>query len=116
MGKFCEVYGENITNKVLEYLLENQDLDIAVGDLAKEVKVSRPKAYEVIYEFLKKGYVRKTRVVGKTQLYILDKRNKVVKLFLRNFKECLKLVLEETEFNHRAGSSARVGSVSAKGL
>jgi len=94
-GVFCETYGNTIKNRVLEYLLENQDLDFAVGDMAKELGISKPKAYEVIKEFEKKKYVHKSRIVGKTQLYILTKENKRVRLFLRDFKECLKLVAEE---------------------
>ena len=97
MGAFCETYGNTIENRVLEYLLENQDLDIAIGDMAKEIGISRPKAYEVIKEFKKKGFIKESRIVGKTQLYRLNKTNKRVKLFLRDFKECLRLVVEEHE-------------------
>ncbi len=94
-GAFCETYGATIENGVLEYLLENQDLDIAIGDMAKELNISKPKAYEIIKEFEKKDYIIKTRIVGKTQLYKLNKKNIRVKIFLRNFDECLQLVIEE---------------------
>ncbi len=95
IGAFCETYGATIENLVLEYLLENQDLDVAVGDMAKELDISRPKAYEVTEDFENKGYVVKSRVVGKTQLYKLNKANIRVKIFLRNFEECLRLVIDE---------------------
>ena len=95
LGIFCETYGNTIENRVLEYLLENQDLDIAVGDVAKELNISRPKAYEVTENFEKKGYLIKSRVIGKTQLYKLNKRDIRVKIFLRNFNECLQLVIDE---------------------
>ncbi|MCG2719291.1 MAG: helix-turn-helix domain-containing protein, partial [Nanoarchaeota archaeon] len=95
MGTFCKIYGENIRNQILEYMLENQELDFAVGDMAKELNISRPKAYELIKTFENEGYINKSRVIGKTQLYILNKENNIVKLFLRDFKECLKLVAEE---------------------
>ena len=95
IGAFCETYGITIKNRVLEYLLENQELDFAVGDMAKELKISKPKAYEVIKKYEKKNFVKKSRVVGKTQLYIINKQNKRIKLFLRDFKECLKIVAEE---------------------
>ena len=95
MGIFCDMYGESIRNRVLEYLLENRELDIAVGDMAKEIGISRPKAYEVIKEFEKKKFIIKSRIVGKTQLYMLHKENDVVKLHIKNFKECLKLVAAE---------------------
>ena len=94
-GVFCETYGNSIPNRILEYLLENQGIDFAVGDMAKEVGVSRPKAYDVIKGFEKKAYVKKSRIVGKTQLYMLNKENKRVRLFLRDFRECLRLVAEE---------------------
>ncbi len=94
-GIFCELYGNTIRNKVLEYLLENQDLDFAIGDMAKELKISRPKAYEYIEKFKKENYVKRSRIVGKTQLYILDKTNKRVKFLIKVFKACLTLVLNE---------------------
>ena len=97
-GVFCEVYGNSIHNLVLEYLLENQGLDFAVSDVAKEVRISRPKAYEVVKEMEKKKFVRKNRVVGKTQLYILDKRNVLVKMLIRNFKECLRIAYDKKEY------------------
>jgi len=97
IGAFCETYGNTIRNRILEYLLENQDLDFAIGDMAKELKISRPKAYEIIREFEKKKYVKKSRMIGKTQLYLLNKESKRVKLFLRDFKECLKIVVKEYE-------------------
>jgi len=95
IGAFCEIYGNTINNRVLEYLLENQTLDFAIGDMARELKISRPKTYEIIKEFEKKEYVNKSRIVGKTQLYILNKENNRVRLFLKTFKECLKMVVEE---------------------
>ena len=117
-GAFCETYGDTIENKVLEYFLENQDLDIAVGDMSKEIRISRPKAYGVIKEFEKKEYVKKSRIVGKTQLYILNKENARVKLFLRDFKECLRLIVEEYGEQQRRGISGRMsmGAVSARNI
>jgi len=95
IGAFCETYGNTIPNRILEYLMENKDLDFAVGDMAKELQISKPKSYEIIGEFEKKGYLKKSRIVGKTQLYILNKESSRVKLFLNDFKECLRLVVEE---------------------
>ena len=116
-GAFCEVYGNTIENQVLEYFLENQDIDIAVGDMAAELAISRPKAYQVINEFEEKEYIRKTRTVSGTQLYSINKSNKRVQLFIHDFSECLRLVTEEnaTSLDQRH-SMASVRSVSAKRL
>lgn len=94
-GAFCKTYGQTIDNLILEYLLENKGLDFAVGDMAKELEISKPKAYEVIKDFENKGYIKKSRIIGKTQLYILNKDNRRVQLFLRDFNECLKIIVEE---------------------
>lgn len=114
-GAFCDVYGDTIENQILEYLLENQDLDIAIGDMAHELVISRPKAYQVIALFEEKVYVSKSRVIGNTQLYKLNKTSKHVQLFLHDFKECLRLVIckhqqPDSNFIH----VARVGIVSTK--
>jgi len=109
-GAFCETYGNTIRNRFLEYLLENQDLDITLGDAAKEIKASRPKVYEIASEFLGKKYLKKSRIVGKTQLYKLNKENARVKLFLKDFKECLRIVVEE-KGEDRGFSSSRMGGV-----
>ena len=115
-GVFCETYGYTIENRVLEYLLENQDLDFSVGDMAKNLRISRPKAYEVVKRFEEKGYVNKSRIIGKTQLYILNKENKRVKLFLRDFKECLKLIIEEYGKKAVSNFMPRIGAISSRNI
>jgi len=90
-----EIYGDTIHNRILEYLLENQDLDFAVGDMAKDLDISKPKAYQIMYDFEEKDYIKKSRIIGKTQLYVLNKKNKRIQLLLRHFKQCLQLVVEE---------------------
>jgi predicted transcriptional regulator len=103
-GIFCETYGTNARNMILEHLLENQGLDFAIGDIAKQTGISRPKAYEVIREFEKKGFIKKSRVIGKTQLYIMNKADLRVKLFTRDFKECLRFAYEKK--NHSSSDPA----------
>ncbi|MFH1181984.1 MAG: hypothetical protein V1702_03425 [Candidatus Woesearchaeota archaeon] len=94
-GRFCEIYGKTLRNRVIEYLMENQDIDFAIGDMSKEINISRPKAYQIMGEFEKKGYVKRTRIVGKTQLFALNHDNKVAKIFLRNFEEIINSILDE---------------------
>lgn len=109
-GVFCQVYGKNLRNLVIEYLLENRRLDFAVGDMAEELKISRPKAYEIVKELGKEGFVKKSRIVAGTQLYLVNEKDKKVKLLLNNFKECIKLVLEEYEEKHGAYSAVHSGA------
>jgi len=118
-GAFCELYGKTIRNLIIEYLLENKGLDFAVGDMANELNISRPKAYELIKEFEKDKLVEKSRIVSGTQLYKLNEVNRRVKQLLKNFKECLKLILEEQSEkrnNNISNSSCSVGMACAKGI
>ena len=95
MSAFCETYGNTLRNKALEFWLENHPLDFGIGDMAEEIGISRPKAYELAYQFEKESIIRKTRKVGRTQLYTLNDKNPKVKLHIRNFMECIRLVALE---------------------
>jgi len=81
------VYGKTLRNRMLEYMLEMDDLDFAVSDV--EINISKPKKYQIINEFLQEGIIRKSRVVAGTQLYLLNKQDIKVKLLLRSFNDCL---------------------------
>jgi len=95
IGQYCMVYGNTIPNRIIEHFLECEYTGVAVGDMAKDIGISRPKAYQIVDEFLKKGYIVESRIVGRTQLYALNKETPVVKIFIRNFNECLKMVVNE---------------------
>ncbi len=93
-GAYCEVYGKNLYNLVWEYLLVSDEYIIA-GDMAEETGISRPKAYQFIEELLKKKYIVKHRMLGRMQIYKLNRENVIVNIYIRNFKECLKMVADE---------------------
>jgi len=116
IGAFCETYGNTIHNRVLQFMLEIQHLDFAIRDMAKYISISKPKAHEIMKEFEKKGYAKKTRLVGKPQLYTINKNNKRVRIFMRNFRECLKRVIEEYAEKDTPSSSPKVGVASARNV
>jgi len=113
---YCEIYGNTIKNRVISFLMENQDLDFSVGDMSKELKISRPKAYEIVDEYVEKGFINETRMVGRTQLYKLNKDHQIIRIYLRNFRECIKIVIDEysPKSNKSSASSISTGIVSAK--
>ena len=92
-GAFCNLYGKTLRNSVLEYMLEMDNLDFAVGDVAAELSISRPKMYQIIKHLEKENIDKKTRTVAGTQLYSLNTSSKPVKLLKKSFKECLKLII-----------------------
>ena len=114
-GQFCEVYGKTLTNLLWENVLCFEDY-IDVGFVAKEIGISRPKAYKLIYEFLEKGYLVKQRIVGKTQLYKLNKEHPIVKIHLRNFRECGRMVSEKYKKSTTHTTNNVIGLASTKSL
>ena len=112
-GAFCKAYGNSARNRILEHLLENDGLDFAAGDVARETRLSRPKTYEVILRLEKEGMAQKSRVVGRTQLYRLDGQSQLVRLFRRDFLECLRIVAGENSSKGGFGHP-KMGAVSAK--
>jgi predicted transcriptional regulator len=92
---FCEVYGDTLRNKALEFWLIADALDFPASAMAEDISVSRPKAYQILSEFEKEKIIRRSRIVGRTQLYKLNKANPLVKIFLRNFDECIQMVVDE---------------------
>ncbi|MGV8150501.1 MAG: helix-turn-helix transcriptional regulator [Candidatus Woesearchaeota archaeon] len=113
---FCDTYGRTLNNLVWGHFLTNANGGTAVGDMAKEIGISRPKAYQIVEEFLKKGYIKKSRVFGKTQIYALNEENPVVKIFQRNFKECLNIVAGQYSKKKTTSSTSTRIAVSAKGI
>ena len=113
IGIFCETYGNTLRNRVLENLMEFESTDTSAGAVARFLGISRPKVYEIFKEFLKKGFIKKTRVLGKTQLYIINKDNEKVKLFLSDFGECLRMVAQKY-INPKKASSGKGITVSAR--
>ena len=96
-GAFCELYGKTLRNLVVEYILENKGLDFAIGDMAEELNISRPKAYELIKDLERENLVKTSRIISGTQLFLLNEHEEKAKLLLKNFKECLKVIAEENE-------------------
>jgi len=92
-GAFCEQYGNSMRNRILENFLENSGIDIGVPQLADELKISRPKAYEEVKKLIDEGFVLSGRKFRGTQLYDLNAKNPKVTLLKKNFRQCLNTIL-----------------------
>ena len=112
-GIFCEVYGCTLKNLAWEHFLTCSET--TAGDMAKDIGISRPKAYQIISEFEKRNYIKKGKIFGKTHLYSLNKDNSIVKIYKRNFNECLKMVVDEykTKKSIKIQATSRTGSAKA---
>jgi len=107
IGIFCEVFGSSVRNRVIENLLSANYVGIAIPDLAEESGISKQRAYNIMYDFEKKGLVKRYRIIGKTQIWIINEKNREIKILQIAFKECMKMVGKEykEKYSHNNNKS-----------
>ncbi len=96
-GDFCEIFGVNPRNRILEHFLEMRSLDFSIGDVARETGLNRATTYNVMEELIKEKFVITTRKLSRIQLYKLNKEKYEVKILLKAFSMVLKKILDEYE-------------------
>ncbi|MBI2141862.1 hypothetical protein HYU15_00030 [Candidatus Woesearchaeota archaeon] len=94
-GEFCEVFGANPRNRVIEFFLECRELEFSIGDVARETGLNRATAYIVMAEIVKKRYLMPTRKSSGAQLYKLNIEKEEVALLIKAFNLVLSRVVEE---------------------
>ena len=116
LGVFCKLYGDTVRNRVLEHFLANYETDFAAPDVASEKETSKPQTYLVIEDLVKEGILIKSRMVGRTQLYKLNRKSKMTLFLLKNFEESLKTVFNEDikENSSHSTGSPRALAMSAR--
>ena len=87
-GVFVHYLGASPRIKVLEHFLINDNLDVSKSYVAKEAEVSRATLEPIWDELEEEGIIKKTRSVGRAELYTLDKSNKTVRV-LQEFLDAL---------------------------
>ena len=76
--KITNIFGEGSQVKILDYLLLIQR-DVCVNDVMKEANVSRKTADVTLEKFLKLQFIIKTRMIGNTQMYLINNHDTIVK-------------------------------------
>jgi predicted transcriptional regulator len=76
---FRLVFGDSPLIKVLDFFLDNQEFDYSLTDIAKEADVGWSTLHQFWDNILKLGLVKKTRRIGRAELYKLNTENPIVK-------------------------------------
>ena len=79
-SSFVLVFGETPVIKVLDFLLTFDSFDYSIGQIAKETETKWESVENAINFLISKGIIKKTRKLGKAQLYMLDKEKELAKL------------------------------------
>ena len=84
-GTFCEIFGCNPRNRILEFFLEMRELDFSIGDVAKETGLNRATTYNTMEGLIREGYILPTRKVSGGQLYNLNMDKPEVNMLIQSF-------------------------------
>ncbi len=80
---FLEVMGESPYMKVLDFFLDNIVYDYSKTDIYENTGVSRVTLQEIIKDLEKKGIIKKTRKVGRAQMYKINKDSPLTKQLMK---------------------------------
>jgi len=73
------LFGDSSIAKVLDFLIDNQEFDYSITDIAKGAEIAWSTLHEFWSDLVKLGVVKKTRKVGRAELYKLNQENPLVK-------------------------------------
>lgn len=94
-SKFLLIMGDSPINRVLNFLVINEDFDYSLTDIAHHSKVG----YATLYLFWRKlelaGIVKQTRVVGKAKMFKLNHSSPLVVNFVKLYDSVVKLKNEK---------------------
>lgn len=79
---FRLIFGDSPTAKVLDFLIDNQEFDYSLTDIAKGAEIAWSTLHDFWPELIKLGIVKHTRKIGRAELYMLNKDNVLVKKLL----------------------------------
>jgi len=76
---FRMVFGESPVVKVIDFLIDNQEFDYSLTDISKGAKIGWTTIHQFWRELVKLGIVKKTRKIGRAELYKLNLENPLTK-------------------------------------
>jgi len=76
------VFGESPVVKVIDFLIDNQEFDYSLTDIAKNAEVGWTTLHQFWPRLVKLRIVKRTRKIGRAELYKLNLENSLAKKLL----------------------------------
>ena len=95
ISSFREVFSSTAAIKVLDFLIECRSFDYSLTDIAKNANVGWSTIHGFWNDLVKWGIVKKTRRIGRADLYMLNKESKIVQKLLELNKAIANQLLDE---------------------
>lgn len=80
---FLKQFGDTPQLRVIDFFIDNSIFDFPLTEIAKESNVSYNSLKSFIDNFLKNGFLIKTRKIGKSDYYKINKENSFVTDLIR---------------------------------
>lgn len=80
---FLEQFGDTPQLRVIDFMIENHFFDFPLTEIARESNVSYNSLQNFIGNFIKTGFLIKTRRIGKSDYYQLNLKNIFVKNLIK---------------------------------
>ncbi len=77
-----KLLGENPMFKIIDFLIENKDIELTKKDIIEGSRISRASLFKVWAQLEANDLVIAKRKFGKTKLYVLNSKNPIVKKLL----------------------------------
>src|SRR3989344_3570342 len=95
IGIFCETFGSTPRNRIIEFFLEMRETDYGLADVARNLEMNKATTYTIGHELIKAQFLTPHRFIGKTQTYILNRKNPKVKVLIKTFDSLLREITAE---------------------
>jgi|SRR3989344_3979802 len=98
LGKsvFLEKFGDYPINRVLDFLVNFQEFDYSIVDIANKAGVGYSTLKILMKTLIRNKIVIQSRIVGKAKMYKLNKENPIVKNFMQFYWNITNQEIEKT--------------------
>jgi len=89
-----EFFGDNPLIRIIDFLIEKKPFDTTKEEIIKMSGISRTSLFKYWDKIEKYKIVKKTRQIGRAELFVLDEENPIVQKFLIIESELIKRAME----------------------
>ena len=89
-----EFLGDNPLIRMIDFLIERKPFDCTKEEIIRETGISRASLFKYWNKLEEYGIVKKTRQVGRAELYVINEENPIVQKFLIMESELIKKAME----------------------
>ena len=94
-SSYIEVMGDNPKNRIIDFLVTERGLfDYSKTEIAKEADVAWGTTDKIIDDLVKDGIVKKTREVGRAEMYMLNEKNPIAQMLVASYLLITKSMLQ----------------------